>query len=125
MTSKNGYARQAVLALNVFLAARRDGADVPKRERETAANAVVILKPFLRDAEREITEVYGDRPFPAEFFTALLNGFVNAEWERRTAAREDLDPVADAIQTLGPFLKMIDKLLPAIAARSDDDGRSN
>ena len=125
MSSKNGYARQVILALNVFLAARRDGANVPKRERETAANAVIILKPFLQDAEREIAEVYDDRSFPSELFIALLNGFVNAEWERRTAAREDLGPVADTIQTLNPFLKLIDGLLPESVAPNSDDDRSN
>lgn len=125
MPPNNEYARQALLALKIFLASRRDGANVPQGDRESAAKAVVVLEPFIDRAESEISGIYGDRPFPAQFFIDLLNGFVNKEWDRRMVAGADMGPVVDTIYTLNLFLNMADKLLPELAARSEDDGKAN
>ncbi|MFA4987883.1 MAG: hypothetical protein WC712_14995 [Candidatus Brocadiia bacterium] len=120
MRLKNEHARMALLSLRVFLVSRRDAVNASRDMRAAAANAFDVLKPFLDTAENEIIAIYGTRPFPPQFFTALLKGFVNAERGRRIAGGMDVGPVTDTAKTLVPFLMMAEKLLDAFAAQCDD-----
>ncbi len=121
MSLKNEYARQALLSLKIFLAARRDGADVPPAVRRIAADASDILKPFLERAESETADVFGDGSFPAKFFSDLLRGFINAEQERRRTAGEDMNRFKDAVALLESFHVLSRQLIPEIAAQKEDD----